>query len=98
MDKEEIRALLDGLSDREPAQGGRFFEPDGELEEAVGTALRELSYREVRVLQLYYGLGSEEGRTQARIGESFGVTGSRIGQVQGQALERLAEVMTDCGY
>lgn len=93
MEKDELVGTLGRIAAREEAR----FQPRGYEERALQTELRESTYREHRVLQLYYGIG-EESHTLAEVGEKFGVTGERIRQVKEQALDRLAERMTERGY
>jgi RNA polymerase primary sigma factor len=57
--------------------------------EALREALENLSYRERRVLELRYGLGSEHPRTLAEVGRTFNVTRERIRQIESRALEKL---------
>ena len=68
--------------------------------EALREALENLSYRERRVLELRYGLGSEHPRTLAEVGRTFNVTRERIHQIENQALKKLpdlrqAEILRD---
>jgi RNA polymerase primary sigma factor len=57
--------------------------------EALRDALENLSYRERRVLELRYGLGSEHPRTLAEVGRTFNVTRERIRQIEHQSLKKL---------
>jgi RNA polymerase primary sigma factor len=57
--------------------------------EALREALEKLSYRERRVLELRYGLGSEHPRTLDELGRTFNVTRERIRQIEEKALRKL---------
>ena len=57
--------------------------------EALQNALKKLSYRERRVLELRYGLGGEHPRTLNEVGRTFNVTRERIRQIENQSLKKL---------
>ncbi len=57
--------------------------------EALDVALKNLSYRERRVLELRYGLGDERPRTLDEVGRTFNVTRERIRQIEHQSLRKL---------
>ncbi|MHB1834855.1 MAG: sigma-70 family RNA polymerase sigma factor, partial [Solirubrobacteraceae bacterium] len=57
--------------------------------EALHDALKSLSYRERRVLELRYGLGDQHPRTLGEIGRTFNVTRERIRQIENNALRKL---------
>jgi RNA polymerase primary sigma factor len=57
--------------------------------EALREALENLSYRERRVLELRYGLGTERPCTLDEVGRTFNVTRERIRQIEHQALRKL---------
>jgi RNA polymerase primary sigma factor len=57
--------------------------------EALREALENLSYRERRVLELRYGLGSEHPRTLDEVGRAFNVTRERTRQIENHALKKL---------
>lgn len=63
----------------------------GHLGKALAAAIGELSEREQLVLSLYY----DEEMNLREIGETLGVTESRVCQIHGQALARLRAAMTD---
>lgn len=60
-----------------------------EQREAIKRALHTLTPRQERVLVQLYGLDGQGERTLAEVGESFGVQGARIRQIEAQALRRL---------
>ena len=51
--------------------------------------LRGLPPREVRILQLRYGLLDGESYTLEEVGKKMGVTRERVRQIEAQALSRL---------
>ena len=52
-------------------------------------ALRELSWRERRIIELRYGLAAEAPQTLERIGEEVGVTRERVRQIEATTLAKL---------
>jgi RNA polymerase primary sigma factor len=59
------------------------------LEENVQEVLDELPAREVRVLQLRFGLWGERMHTLHEAGKKMGITRERVRQIQANALKRL---------
>jgi len=59
------------------------------LEENVQEILEELPAREVRVLQLRFGLWGERLHTLHEAGKKMGITRERVRQIQANALKRL---------
>ena len=59
------------------------------LEENVQEVLEELPAREVRVLQLRFGLWGERMHTLHEAGKKMGITRERVRQIQSNALKRL---------
>jgi RNA polymerase primary sigma factor len=57
--------------------------------EALSDVLEQLSYRERRVLELRYGLGSEHPCTLDEVGRTFNVTRERIRQIENQSIRKL---------
>ncbi len=57
--------------------------------EALRDALEQLSYRERRILELRYGLGSERPRTLDEVGRTFNVTRERIRQIENHSIRKL---------
>ena len=60
--------------------------------EALRDALENLSYRERRVLELRYGLGTERPCTLDEVGRTFNVTRERIRQIENHALKKLQSI------
>jgi RNA polymerase primary sigma factor len=59
------------------------------LRELLQHILRDLPPREVRILQLRYGLVDGETYTLEEVGKKLGVTRERVRQIEAQALSRL---------
>jgi RNA polymerase primary sigma factor len=59
------------------------------LKEHLEEALNRLSPREVKILQLRYGLLDGQAYTLEEVGRKMGVTRERIRQLEAQALSRL---------
>jgi RNA polymerase primary sigma factor len=87
-DDEEDSVLGDFIQDEEISQ------PDDSaihnlLKEHLGTVLESLPPREVRILQLRYGLLDGQAYTLEEVGRKMGVTRERVRQIEAQALSRL---------
>jgi RNA polymerase primary sigma factor len=59
------------------------------LKEHLGSVLDSLPPREVRILQLRYGLLDGQSYTLEEVGRKMGVTRERVRQIEAQALSRL---------
>lgn len=59
------------------------------LKEHLGKILDDLPPREVRILQLRYGLLDGQAYTLEEVGQKMGVTRERVRQIEAQALARL---------
>ena len=59
------------------------------LREQIQEVLSTLPPREVRILQLRYGLLDGESYTLEEVGKKMGVTRERVRQIEAQALSRL---------
>jgi RNA polymerase primary sigma factor len=62
---------------------------DSMLRELLQEILQDLPPREVRILQLRYGLVDGETYTLEEVGKKLGVTRERVRQIEAQALSRL---------
>jgi RNA polymerase primary sigma factor len=87
-DDEEDSVLGDFIQDEEVAA------PDETatynlLKEHLDTVLNGLPPREVRILQLRYGLLDGQAYTLEEVGRKMGVTRERVRQIEAQALSRL---------
>jgi RNA polymerase primary sigma factor len=59
------------------------------LKEHLEIILNDLPPREVRILQLRYGLLDGQSYTLEEVGRKMGVTRERVRQIEAQALSRL---------
>jgi RNA polymerase primary sigma factor len=87
-DEEEDSVLGDFIEDEEspaPAEAATRNLLREQLEEVLGT----LPPREVRILQLRYGLLDGQSYTLEEVGRKMGVTRERVRQIEAQALSRL---------
>ena len=87
-DDEEDSVLGDFIQDREapaPDESATYNLLREHLEEVLNT----LPPREVRILQLRYGLLDGQAYTLEEVGRKMGVTRERVRQIEAQALSRL---------
>jgi RNA polymerase primary sigma factor len=87
-DDEEDSVLGDFIQDREapaPDDSATYNLLKEHLEEVMGS----LPPREVRILQLRYGLLDGQAYTLEEVGRKMGVTRERVRQIEAQALSRL---------
>ena len=87
-DEEEDSVLGDFIEDAEsPAPTEQVT--DNLLKEHLREVLESLPPREVRILQLRYGLLDGRSYTLEEVGRKMGVTRERVRQIEAQALSRL---------
>src|SRR5881227_1096771 len=97
-----VASLDKPVGEDESATYGDLFasdekQPDEQVEvelteQALHSAIAELSEREQQILKLRYGLnGSEEPKSLEQIGRILGVTRERVRQLEQEALRRLSE-------
>jgi RNA polymerase primary sigma factor len=87
-DEEEDSILSDFIQDEEsPAPSDAVTE--SLLREQLRDVLHTLPPREVRILQLRYGLHDGQSYTLEEVGRKMGVTRERVRQIEAQALSRL---------
>ena len=60
-----------------------------EFRQALTKSLSTLSPKEEQVIRYLYGLDGEEEKTLIEVGELFGVSHSRVGQIRDKALRKL---------
>jgi RNA polymerase primary sigma factor len=90
--KEEENELGDFIEDEDsPAPGDEVTHSI--LRELLQDILGHLPPREVRILQLRYGLVDGETYTLEEVGKKLGVTRERVRQIEAQALSRLRHPM-----
>jgi RNA polymerase primary sigma factor len=89
-DDEEDSTLADFIRDNEspiPDETATY----NILKEHLASVLEGLPPREVRILQLRYGLLDGESYTLEEVGRKMGVTRERVRQIEAQALSRLRQ-------
>jgi RNA polymerase primary sigma factor len=59
------------------------------LQDTLGSVLQQLSEREMRILQLRFGLGGEGPLTLEETGKMLGITRERVRQIQEKAIAKL---------
>jgi RNA polymerase primary sigma factor len=87
-DEEEDSILGDFIQDEESPAPVEMV-TQNLLREHLQDVLNELPPREVRILQLRYGLLDGQSYTLEEVGKKMGVTRERVRQIEAQALSRL---------
>jgi RNA polymerase primary sigma factor len=87
-DDEEDSVLGDFVEDEEAAEPAELA-TQHLLSEQLKDVLNRLPPREVRILQLRYGLLDGKSYTLEEVGHKMGVTRERVRQIEAQALSRL---------
>lgn len=62
------------------------------LRDYVGVAIKELSPREQKILEMRFGLSDGVTHTLEEVGQEFGVTRERIRQIEAKALEKIKDM------
>jgi RNA polymerase primary sigma factor len=62
------------------------------LQETLSDVLKNLSQREITIIQLRYGLNGEGPRTLEETGKLLGITRERVRQIQEKAIQKLREL------
>jgi len=68
-----------------------------ERREIVRAALSRLPYRERRIIEMRFGLGSEHPQTLEEVGSVFSVTRERIRQIENSAKDKLKPFLRERG-
>ncbi|MFQ5942917.1 MAG: sigma-70 family RNA polymerase sigma factor [Anaerolineales bacterium] len=87
-DEEEDSILSDFIQDEESPAPTEIV-TNSLLREQLRDVLHTLPPREVRILQLRYGLHDGQSYTLEEVGRKMGVTRERVRQIEAQALSRL---------
>jgi RNA polymerase primary sigma factor len=86
--EQEDNALRDFVEDPDrPALVDRALL--GVLRDEVAAALRDLSPKERRALEMHFGIGIDRPATLEEAGKAFGLTRERVRQIEAQALDKL---------
>jgi RNA polymerase primary sigma factor len=88
MDEDEDSVLGDFVEDADTPAPGEIV-TQNMMKEQIQEILQTLPPREVRILQLRYGLSGGETYTLEQVGKKLGVTRERVRQIEAQALARL---------
>ena len=88
MGEEEDSYLGDFIEDDE-AESPTDSASQTMLRQVIDEIFESLTHREVRILQLRFGLVDGYSYTLEEVGKKFGVTRERIRQIEAQALGRL---------
>ena len=88
VDEESVTRLSDLIRDENVAEP---FEDvfSLTLQDTLGSVLQQLSEREMRILQLRFGLGGEGPLTLEETGKMLGITRERVRQIQEKAITKL---------
>jgi len=88
IDEESVTRLSDLIRDENAAEP---FEDvfSLTLQDTLGSVLQQLSEREMRILQLRFGLGGESPLTLEETGKMLGITRERVRQIQEKAIVKL---------
>jgi RNA polymerase primary sigma factor len=89
-DEEEDSVLGDFIEDEESPAPAELV-TQSLLREQINEVLDDLPPREVRILQLRYGLLDGQSYTLEEVGRKMGVTRERVRQIEAQALSRLRQ-------
>ncbi len=87
-DEDEESELGDFIEDEDSPEPAEVA-TQNMLREAIREVLADLPPREVRILQLRYGLLDGQSYTLEEVGKKMGVTRERVRQIEAQALSRL---------
>ncbi len=68
------------------------------LQDTLSGVLKNLSQREITIIQLRYGLNGEGPRTLEETGKLLGITRERVRQIQEKALQKLKELQELSAY
>ena len=66
---------------------------DNRLQQLLQQSLEELSEREVQILNLYFGLDTDEPESLERVGKRFRISRERVRQIKNRALSQLRKRM-----
>jgi RNA polymerase primary sigma factor len=91
VDEDNVTHLADLIKDENAAEP---FEEvfSMTLQDTLADVLKNLSQREITIIQLRYGLNGEGPRTLEETGKLLGITRERVRQIQEKAIQKLKEL------
>jgi RNA polymerase primary sigma factor len=91
VDEDNVTHLSDLIKDENVAEP---FEEvfSMALQDTLSDVLKNLSQREITIIQLRYGLNGEGPRTLEETGKLLGITRERVRQIQEKAIQKLKEL------
>jgi RNA polymerase primary sigma factor len=91
VDEDNVTHLSDLIKDENVAEP---FEEvfSMALQDTLSSVLKNLSQREITIIQLRYGLNGEGPRTLEETGKLLGITRERVRQIQEKAIQKLKEL------
>lgn len=91
VDEDNVTHLSDLIKDESVAEP---FEEvfSMALQDTLSSVLKNLSQREITIIQLRYGLNGEGPRTLEETGKLLGITRERVRQIQEKAIQKLKEL------
>ncbi len=104
---QEPVSLASKVGDEDDSELGDFIEDDESTRphvkvdremsvESIRQAIRNLPYRERRIVELRFGMDGEDPKTLEEVGAAFGITRERARQIEVRTLYRL-KAMRDAG-
>jgi RNA polymerase primary sigma factor len=87
--RETERTHADMLVDEAASDIFQLSGVSDEVEDSIGAVLDELPERERTVVQLHFGVGTQDPLSLAQIGKKMGITRERARQIETQALRRM---------
>ena len=88
---QEEETLKDKLSDGNARSPLHSYD-EGRRQKHINEWLSQLPDTERKVIELRYGLNSEDSHTLMHIGKQFGLTRERVRQIENKAIERLKKL------
>ncbi len=97
VDEDNVTHLSDLIKDENVAEP---FEEvfSMALQDTLASVLKNLSQREITIIQLRYGLNGEGPRTLEETGKLLGITRERVRQIQEKAIQKLRELQELAEY
>jgi RNA polymerase sporulation-specific sigma factor len=93
VDPDGNELLLSDVLGTDPDEVSRRMEDEVELD-LLRAALKKLSGREKRIVELRFGLDGGEGATQKQVADMLGISQSYISRLEKKIIRRLYDGMT----